>query len=62
MRRVFEGGVGWIRGGIADRSIDILCRDALDVGRVDCGELSEDMVKVWCFLNACKAFENDEKK
>lgn len=62
MRSVFEGGVGWIRGGIAERSIDILCRDALEVGRVDCGELSEDMVKGWCFLKACKAFVNMMRK
>jgi len=58
MRRVFEGGVGCIRGGIVERSMDIFCRDALEVGRDDCGELSaEDMVKwrrsghsgaMWC--------------
>ena len=41
--------------------MDILCRDALEVGRVDCGELSEDIVKAWCFLGAGKARENYQK-
>jgi len=33
IRRVFEGGVGWVRGGMFDRSIDMLdFREARDVG------------------------------
>jgi len=44
MRRVFEGGVGWTRGGIVLRSIDIGLRDSLDTGRDAGGELSEDIL------------------
>jgi len=44
MRRVFEGGVGWTRGGIVLKSIDIGLRDSLDSGRDTGGELSEDIL------------------
>jgi hypothetical protein len=51
-----------MRGGIVERSMTIFCRDALEVGRDDCGELSEDMVKVvWYFLSVCKAVDNYQK-
>ena len=43
MRRVFEGGVGCVRGGMVDRSIESDVRASLEDGRDDCGELSEDM-------------------
>ena len=46
MRRVFEGGVGGMRGGIVERSIESGVRDSLDVGREDCGELSADMFEL----------------
>jgi hypothetical protein len=56
MRSVFEGGVGWVRGGIFERSMDILLfRDARDVGLDSGGDVkvgvsavgdsSEDMLK-----------------
>lgn len=48
MRSVFEGGVGWVSGGIFDRSMDMLLfRDARDVGRDvggDEGEVGERAV------------------
>jgi hypothetical protein len=43
MRRVFEGGVGCVRGGMVERSIESGVRDSLEVGRDDCGELWEDI-------------------
>ena len=40
MRRVFEGGVGCVRGGRFERSIDIGVLDPLEeTGRDDDGEL-----------------------
>ncbi len=51
IRRVFEGGVGWTRGGRLERSIDIGL-DLRDDGRErggevgDDGELSDDILAV----------------
>jgi len=40
IRRVFEGGVGWIRGGRVERSMDMLLfRDAREVGLDSGGEV-----------------------
>lgn len=48
IKSVFEGGVGWVRGGIFERSMDMLLfRDARDVGRDvggDVGEVGESAV------------------
>ena len=44
MRSVFDGGVGWMRGGIVDRSRDSGVLD-LEEGRDDFGELSVDILK-----------------
>jgi len=45
MRRVFDGGVGWVSGGIVERSRDRGVRD-LDEGPDDMfGELSADIIK-----------------
>jgi len=42
IKRVFEGGVGWIRGGRFERSMDILLfRDARDVGLDSGGDVGE---------------------
>jgi len=43
IRRVFDGGVGIVRGGMVERSIDIGVRDSLEDGREERGELSVDI-------------------
>jgi hypothetical protein len=45
MRRVFEGGVGIDRGGTIERSIDMVLRESLEVGRDEGGEVFE--VDIW---------------
>lgn len=41
IRRVFDGGVGWIKGGRFERSMDMLLfRDARDVGLDSGGEVA----------------------
>jgi len=48
MRRVFEGGVGWVRGGILERSRDRGVRGR-DMRGDDRGELSvEDILDCRC--------------
>lgn len=38
--RVFEGGVGWVRGGMLERSMDMLLfRELRDVGRDSGGDV-----------------------
>lgn len=44
MRSVFDGGVGWVSGGIVDRSRESGVRD-LEEGRDDPGELSVDIFR-----------------
>lgn len=46
IKRVFEGGVGIVRGGMVDRSMDIGVRDSLEDGREERGELSVDISAV----------------
>lgn len=47
MRRVLEGGVGMVRGGMVERSMDIGVRDSREEGREERGELSVDMFAVY---------------
>lgn len=44
MRSVFEGGVGWVSGGIVERSNESGVRD-LEEGGDDLGELLEVIFK-----------------
>lgn len=44
MRRVFEGGVGCVRGGMADKSIESGDRD-LDVRREEMEEASDAILR-----------------
>jgi len=46
MMRVFEGGVGIVKAGIPERSIDIGVLDSLKVGLNDTSGLSEDIMMV----------------
>ena len=50
IRRVFEGGVGIVKAGMEERSIDIgvLVLDSLEDGREERGELSDDILIVGC--------------
>jgi len=62
IRRVLEGGVGWIKGGRFERSMDMLLfRDARDVGLDSGGEVevgerdgdcSRDAILMFDFLAA----------
>ena len=54
IKRVFEGGVGMLRGGIVERSIDIGVRDPLEDGREDRGEVFSDDI----LLCICSDVEN----
>jgi hypothetical protein len=44
MRRVFEGGVGTDSGGREERSMDMVLRESLEMGRDDGGDASMDAI------------------
>lgn len=52
MRSVLDGGVGWMSGGIVDRSRDSGVRDLDEEPEDMVGELSPDMIQLACAVRS----------